>query len=292
VRIEALVTIKSAFEAGFAFDDNSSHGMLASILSLSAEKLDRVRLSAFACLHTTWPVFDQVRGTYPYIPDFPPRNSGASQKLETSSPAYFLHILSLFHVPWARQGLLRGFVTSAGAGSEGLLKAAREALVVLLEAFPAHRRELFLKEYVTFLGENLSNERLIVPCLDTLAFVLDTGLTSACVKDDPKLWSKMFALVQKAHYKSGNVTKLLAAVNVYGGLARIDGVRKDVLVKLASMLLHPYPNVRVAVAETLYTVGIESACARLEKVDWTRTPKELRASVADIQKGIKASKET
>jgi len=53
----------------------------------------------------------------------------------------------------------------------------------------------------------------------------------------------MFLLVQKAHYRSGNVHRLTTAVDVYVGLCSIESIKTEVQLKLAGMLLHPFPNV-------------------------------------------------
>ena len=53
-------------------------------------------------------------------------------------------------------------------------------------------------------------------------------------------------LVQKCHYKTGNVAKLKAAIDVYTGIARFNQTRQEVLAKLTGMLLHPFPSVGTA----------------------------------------------
>lgn len=58
-----------------------------------------------------------------------------------------------------------------------------------------------------------------------------------------KSYRKCLILVQKAHFKSGNVQKLDAAIKVYAGLLEVEAVREDVKSKLLSMLLHPYSKV-------------------------------------------------
>lgn len=55
----------------------------------------------------------------------------------------------------------------------------------------------------------------------------------------------MVLLVQKAHYKSGNVHKLSTAVDVYVGLCSTESIKTEVQYNLAGMLLHPFPNVGV-----------------------------------------------
>ena len=54
--------------------------------------------------------------------------------------------------------------------------------------------------------------------------------------------------MQKAHYKTGNVRKLEAAIRLYGGLIEVYPPAAE---KLTSMLLHPFPKIRNQVADTL-----------------------------------------
>ena len=79
-------------------------------------------------------------------------------------------------------------------------------------------------------------------------------------------WRSLYLLVQKAHYKTGNVRKLEAAIKVYGGLVH---VYPEALQKLTSMLLHPFPKVRNQVADVLFVVrGLGKG------VNWTKAGKE------------------
>jgi tubulin-specific chaperone D len=72
--------------------------------------------------------------------------------------------------------------------------------------------------------------------------------------------------VQKAHYKTGNIRKLEAAIKLYGGIVQ---VYPEALQKLTSMLLHPFPKMRNQVADTLFVVrGVGKG------VDWTKASKE------------------
>jgi tubulin-specific chaperone D len=79
-------------------------------------------------------------------------------------------------------------------------------------------------------------------------------------------WRDLYRLVQNAHYKTGNIRKLEAAVRVYGGLVE---VYPEALDKLTNMLLHPIPTLRNKAADTLFTVkGVGKG------VNWARAKKE------------------
>ena len=55
-------------------------------------------------------------------------------------------------------------------------------------------------------------------------------------------WKTLFYYVQKSHYKSSNIAKLLVAVQIYRGLIDISSIRFEVTQKLISMLTHPFPK--------------------------------------------------
>lgn len=73
-------------------------------------------------------------------------------------------------------------------------------------------------------------------------------------------------LLQKAHYKTGNVRKLEAAIKLYGGLLQ---VYPEALEKLTSMLLHPFPKIRNHVTDMLFVArGVGKG------VNWTKASKD------------------
>jgi hypothetical protein len=86
----------------------------------------------------------------------------------------------------------------------------------------------------------------------------------------------LLSKVQAAHYKSANLRKLLAAIDVYRGLFRVPSTRDLVLKKLNSMLLHHYPSVRVAAAESLLLITDNS---NLKDVDWNEPIARLKEIV-------------
>jgi hypothetical protein len=57
------------------------------------------------------------------------------------------------------------------------------------------------------------------------------------------LWRKLLNAVMKSHYRSHNISKLLGALDVYRGLADVNVIKREVCVKVKSMLLHPFPKV-------------------------------------------------
>ena len=88
-------------------------------------------------------------------------------------------------------------------------------------------------------------------------------------------WRSLYALIQNAHYQSGNIRKLEAAVKLYGGL--LD-VYPDASQKLTSMLLHKYPKVRNEAADTLFAkrdVGKGVNWVKAKQVDLVKLRDDL-----------------
>jgi hypothetical protein len=112
--------------------------------------------------------------------------------------------------------------------------------------------------------------------------ISSTYLLSKVAFDDTltkNRWRNLLSAVQKSHYKSSNIHKLLIVLDVYRGLADISMIERDVCVKVKSMLLHPFPKVRVAAAETLFIIGKGD---ELKAIDWNQPASKLKRVVAQI----------
>lgn len=78
---------------------------------------------------------------------------------------------------WLRMPLLKGYVTSAGVGSESLLRASRLALVDYITVDPQEHRILnFCTDLTELMRDHLGNDRLAIPILEVLAFLFDAGI--------------------------------------------------------------------------------------------------------------------
>jgi hypothetical protein len=97
---------------------------------------------------------------------------------------YFRRLLSLCCLDWVRTRLLEGFLTSAGAGSESLLQSSRAALVHYVGQLEVHELVLFCKCFTGIIRGSISNERLLVPALDTLGFLFDAGIMQCLQSED------------------------------------------------------------------------------------------------------------
>jgi len=129
---------------------------------------------------------------------------------------------------------------------------------------------------------SLANDRIVIPLLEIIAFLFDAQIVQRLIGTRFN-YRSLLSLTQKAHYKSTNIHKLHIALDVYRGLVEIDSTRKDVLLKVASMLLHPFPKVRSSAAETLWVI---TADEDLKLHDWSQPPKNLKTAVEALKQRL------
>ncbi|KAE8165313.1 tubulin folding cofactor D C terminal-domain-containing protein [Aspergillus tamarii] len=274
IRLEAIqaATIVLQKESGSTTRTRRVQGIIRCLCRLAAEKLDKVRLQAWLCLQGFWKSAE----------DFPPLQRQYEHFSHVSLPDYFLQLFELQAIDWLRLPLFQGFATSAVAGAEGLVRSSRSALVKSINKYQAEQRQdivtSIIKDLMVALSDNLQDDRYAIPVLEFLAFLLDSYISSIHQPSESS-YRKLFVLVQKAHFKSSNIARLEAAIKVYAPLSRLEPLREEVLKKMSSMLLHPFPRVRNAVAEYLF---METTLESVKIGDWTRQPKELKGQVEDL----------
>jgi hypothetical protein len=243
VRIEAIKCTSSVLEAGVLKDeDELRQGLESDICRLSLEKLDRVRMQAAQCRSRSVDLDYHV-----------------TDVLSISTPAYFEAALApLLSSPlhWKRLGLLSGCISCAGTGAEALLHAARTVLADNMVAASVEQLERFVSDFTSVLKGLLDdNITAIHPALELLGFVLRCNLVNDVFDSSNVKWRSLLLTVQKSHFKSNDIARIIAAVQVYTGLAQVSIIREEALKKLFSMLkTNPYPRVRFAVADSLWVV--------------------------------------
>ncbi|CAK43174.1 uncharacterized protein An18g02440 [Aspergillus niger] len=242
IRLEAIQAAKSVLDAGSRLT-NQVHGVqniIGCLCRLAAEKLDKVRVQAWICLQGYW---ETANG-------FPPLIS------HVSSAEYLLQLLQLQSIDWLRQPLFQGLATSAVAGSEGLIRSSRSALVQgIQEAEDPQTAVLaIIKDLAAILGEYLQDDRFAIPVLELLAFLLDSFVFSV-PDDSASSLRKLFVLIQRAHFKSSNIARLEAAVRAYAPLSRIEQLHTEVIKKMTALLLHPFPRVSLTILSAACTAN-------------------------------------
>ncbi|KAK8161036.1 tubulin folding cofactor D C terminal-domain-containing protein [Phyllosticta citrichinensis] len=235
VRLEALNAIESAWKMGLTADLAVEPQLHAAVLRLSLEKLDKVRLRAAPYLHRNG------HGVF--------ESESELEAFGVSSLEYFqtaLKQLDLDLEEPMKLAFVEGYISSAGMGSESVVQASRLALVEKMESLPVEGEQTSLVNVANaILGvfkANLSNDRVIMPLLDVVAFLFDAQVLQRLNGSNFK-WRTLLSLVQKSHFKSNNIAKLHLALDAYRGLANVPAIRPDIMTKLSSMLLHAFPKV-------------------------------------------------
>lgn len=185
IRVEAIQAATTIIDCERGLATRSSHvqNIVRCLCRLATEKLDKVRLQAWLCLQGFW---ESANG-------FPPLQTSDTTNLfysisadltrkyehfsHVSTPEYFVQLLELQAVDWLRLPLLQGLATSAVVGTEGLIRAARSALVRFLNGkLPGDRQETLLdvlNELSVILSDNLHDDRYAIPTMEFLAFLID-----------------------------------------------------------------------------------------------------------------------
>lgn len=282
LRTEALSTFSKVATAGQPSKHTGRCYLICHRLAL--EKLHKVRAAAAQCL---------IRLDTTAIPGF--RKAKDVTSLDVSTFEYFESLAQKLAIvgeppsiaadqPNWEEGMtlaiLEGFSNTAGVGPDDVLQSSRTALLDTLDGFIQQSNPSVVRRIsdalLNLLRNSLSVERTLVPILQLFAYLLDAGVLQrlAAVLAGPGFkWRTLLSLVQKAHFKSTAMPKLLVAVDVYRGLAEVPEIRNEVITKLANMLMHPFPRIRVAVAETLWVVTADQA---LKPIRFTESPQGKR----------------
>ncbi|KAI4756293.1 hypothetical protein E4T52_11608 [Aureobasidium sp. EXF-3400] len=181
VRTKAVQCVQGMWEAGQPLLEPASKQLLqGNIIRLAPEKMDRVRIQAARCLA---------------------RISGleSASDMDVTSYQYFANLFSpLNHNPpaWKRDAILKGSISCAGVGAEGLLRASRMALVDTISRGSTDMRSDCLSTLTSFLRELIAKEAETQPLLELIAYLLDT-LPSIIPSDSPfnmqyREWSKIY----------------------------------------------------------------------------------------------------
>ncbi|KAJ5690264.1 hypothetical protein N7462_004656 [Penicillium macrosclerotiorum] len=276
IRIEAIKAAEILLNADSKSTLNASttRNLVACLCRLAAEKLDKVRLQAWLCLQSYWESGPN---------DFPSMQSQFQHFSHVSSQEYFAQILTLYSIEWLRRPLLKGFSTSAIAGTDGLIRASRSALIQFLNAHEASERHavlvIMLQDLSAIMEEDLQDDRFVIPIIDLLAFLIDSYAVS-CPDGQDAIFKAVFKLVQKAHFRSSNIPRLEAAVKVYAALSKLESVREDTLKKLTSLLLHSFPRVRATAADYLFVI---TDLDDIKYEDWSAQPKQLKEKMEELR---------
>jgi hypothetical protein len=179
VRTAALETVGTGWAASTLRSDGSEvhQQVYDDVVRLSLEKLDKIRSIAARVLSIRRP----------------------TQPIETGSPLedvssvnYFLSAIQTFQTTTptsTKEAICLGYVNSAGMGSETVAQNARQALLSFLDTLPVDSEtaasQLSQLEIANcmlgILKANINDDRVLVPLLETIAFLLDMQIMQRLV---------------------------------------------------------------------------------------------------------------
>ncbi|RPA80274.1 hypothetical protein BJ508DRAFT_377207 [Ascobolus immersus RN42] len=248
VRLEAIGSIVEGWKRGFFKGIREEVGVeevVRRLVRLGVEKMDKVRIAAVEALRVVGG--DKV---------------GLSEELRNSkvdisfvnTRTYYLSLLALISPhPHLAEPLLEGYITSAGASSDSLLKLALSALITHLTTCPKHELITIYTAFCSVLRNavNANSDRLVAPALEVLANLSELGLWDGLEGIEGVKLTSLLRLTQKAVWKSTSIPKLLCAVRVYTSLAMMKATHGEARTRLVKLLGHGYARVREGAAEGL-----------------------------------------
>jgi hypothetical protein len=179
VRIAALETVGTGWAATTLRTDGSDiyQQVYNDVVRLSLEKLDKIRSIAARIL----------RANHPIQP-----TEIATPLEDVSSVNYFLAAIRTFQTATStstKEAICLGYVNSSGMGSESVAQNARQALLSFLDALPVGS-EAVAPQFsqldvancmLNLLKANIDDDRVLIPLLETIAFLLDMQIMQRLV---------------------------------------------------------------------------------------------------------------
>ena len=191
VRLEAIEAVRTAFRSGSLRTSAFAKPLVSMLCTLAAEKLDKCRFQAWGCLSEFFEQPPALTAAFdaklqPAVVASGSDESDIRGKREAvvtqrsfadlsgvSSVVYFESLLSMSYLQDYQASVLKGLVSSIGSGSESVMIASRGALTSFLERLDVKQRASIFNGLESVLRTYQTVERLLIPSLETLAYVLD-----------------------------------------------------------------------------------------------------------------------
>ncbi|KAI9142406.1 armadillo-type protein [Paraphysoderma sedebokerense] len=262
IRKASMVTLQYLIPLAAKWEHDSSgekylnpelvHRVVAGCLQQSVEKIDKVRECAgmavksllYVDLETVALCDNSKSGAIPFIP--------AREALETVIPRdididwltpadVFPRMVKLLPVREYCFEVMIGMVVSVGGLTETLASVDES---FSLDTFASLITEIFTK--------HPKHDRIIIPLLETLDLLYDSG--SLYNVTDSSFHESNFTLIKAEVHRIKDVKKLHASIKIFTHLISVPHAptRIKSLTHLLSNLVHPYPRIRKATAESLY----------------------------------------
>lgn len=82
----------------------------------------------------------------------------------------------MWSAKWLSVSILKGYISSAGAGSESVVRSSRAALGEYTEKLSTADLDRFCTDIITIIRTYMSEDRIIIPALDVIAFLFDVAI--------------------------------------------------------------------------------------------------------------------
>ncbi|KAJ9476833.1 Tubulin-specific chaperone D [Pseudozyma hubeiensis] len=173
----------------------------------------------------------------------------------------FPRICQLLLIQRYRTAILEGLIVSVGSKSDLGERVIGPALTTLITtASTAFSLTTLLNDLFQLAKSNFGNNRIFIPCTTTVNLLLENGASQGGMERDALVrWVKMtMTNVGKIKAVQRVVVSATLAANVVLAIKSCES-GKDVLVEILKkasevFLGHPFPTVRVKMAEQLYAV--------------------------------------
>ena len=187
VRLEALLSLKEALKNEAVSRNVLNEDIEAAVVRLAVEKMDKVRTEAATCLILWRKLSFPMHSLAVQKDNFEVQTykTGTLDIYAVSSQAYFeqmLRLLSSDLAPMVKRALIEGYCSSAGFGSESLVQASRFALTCVLRRMPLddmgchYSIRRFADDLLHILQEHFDVDRIVIPPLEVLVFLLDSDI--------------------------------------------------------------------------------------------------------------------
>ncbi|KAJ1968500.1 hypothetical protein IWQ62_001210 [Dispira parvispora] len=277
------------------------HTIIGSLLRLTLEKLDRLRVIAGTVLaklvhgelsaepttadstnrvsHKAYPVYYALEPLYSTQyqdnlaithPDYAlegqaqlrtvlPLDGPDGLRYWESPAIVFAGFAPLMNIPIYRPNLTLGLFTSAGCLTESLRKVATVTLLDTLRALPSADsntsstlgRAQVIQTVVKLLEHYQGNDRVVQPCLQTLAIMVESLLVQD-LSDTVLL--PLVIQIRRELFRTKDIKRLTLAIRIYAGLLYgPETLFTKSLGYLLGLLGHPFPTIRQLAADYLYT---------------------------------------
>ncbi|KAL8678701.1 MAG: hypothetical protein Q9186_004976 [Xanthomendoza sp. 1 TL-2023] len=265
----AAVDIIARINNSLRWDHRFHHEIFGIVCGLAVEKLDKVRECAWNCIRRYLDALSLEEQQVKVLRDIERMGSWSTYSVE-----YFVFIFKLAQRDHLVAPMLRGFVTSAGVGSEVLVRNSRIALLSCLTICSPNDGSTIHETLLHMIHAGLSNGRLFRPGLEVLSFLLDVG---PVLQHQPSLshWQALLRGLAQVH-ASTDLPTLQAVIALYSGLLNNHDLHKAAISKLYLLLCHRYPSIRLAAATALWVADRND---KLKALDLSLPSRILRPDV-------------